>query len=304
MKKFILITTLLALSNIALAEYNLNSNLGFEWGYSGFEISPRYISLTSTNKDYISTLHSVIEGKRFSTLNFLSKTNPDKDVILNLGATKINNKYTQINNYSVLLGYSNTYNNRTGIKVNFNEKDIGGEIFIHQINDYSNYTLLSYIDSNQLKNEKNEKYKNLIYGITFNYEKNLENIYLGYSNPSYYINTNFVKAEIKAKDKPKTKKISSSSLKTEIGMNIKNEIEFENIKITTSLGAGIEHEFLAKEKYVNQNKKDKDITNAIVGVGVEAKLNETISLDINTKLKKSLNHGHSAIVETGIKIAL
>ncbi|WP_211493857.1 MULTISPECIES: autotransporter domain-containing protein [unclassified Fusobacterium] len=307
MKKVLLIGSLL-ISSVAFADVDLDSGLGTDLGYSGFEFSVAATNISSKNKNFISEKYLMIEKDYLNTLSFLQRDNRDRDKILNLQFENINGNFTTHKNLSVLLGYSDDLDSRIGMKFTYSFDKLkdnsnkgngySGQLFYHLLQDESAFTAITYIHSNDYK----EGYKSLDYGIMANYEHQIPNLYFDYIEPSYYINGNVVRIDNKVKNE---KDLKNTSLSTTAGLKAKNEIEFDDVTITTIGKVGLEHEFLGKQKYKDTNvSKNSDKDNIVVGLDFDVKFTEVLDVYANVNLKKSLNGGYSNSSTIGFKISL
>lgn len=308
MKKLLLFLILSnAMSTVALADDFDDFTIKTAWGWSGFEIGADSSTLNTDDKNYFKERYLELESELDRTYNFLQRDDRDKDKLFNVHYNNISSKSFTGKSGEIILGLSNSSDERFGIKGIFGKNKLkesddkidklGGQLFYNFNDDVTNYFIAGFYNYHKLNDEKIEDM-----GIDLRYKKLIENLYFEYINPSYFLGGNYTLLKDKIKDKSNK---SNRSLAINAGLEAKNEVEINDIKITTKLYTGLEHEFFDNKKYKSLNINEKDKDNAILGISFSVKATEVVNVFLDAKVKKSLNtDNQEEITSLGVKIAL
>lgn len=272
------------------------------WGYNGLEIRGNYTNVSLKGKEITKEFDLKNESIRNSIENlnrYLENDNKDVNNIFSIGYSSFNNNQYKNNEYSLLIGTSSNIQSRVGLKFNFIDGKIKQNSSKTKERDYSinlfysakNFNIISYIGKSELKENK-EKRKSIYYGAYGKWKKELPYAYLGtfeYLEPSVYIDTQIQRYSFKDNG---LKKRHSDTLNSTLGMEFKNNIEIDDVKITTTLNLGYNREFLTDRKYKSFNIKERAADNLVANLEVSVKYSEFIDIYGSYNTKKSLNNDH------------
>lgn len=319
MKKLLFISGLL-LSNLVFADIDLSQSYSGDLmvGYSGIGASGNYIRY-STNKriedlNFLDYKYSYIDSLNKQLVGTLENDNKEIEKIIILDYTKFKFERYNPNVFSILLGISNSHDNksRAGFKLNFGngrlndfkERDYSGQLFYNLKYTTSEFNFIGFLGKNEIK--KNEdKEKGLYYGIFGKYRKNILDKYIGYFDylePSFFIDTTIQRYNTENRKNNKKTKINNSSINSTLGLEGNKDFIIDDISIKASLKTGYNREFLEKKKYKFFNKKEDSKDNIIGELGVTLTYNDFIGFNTSYQIKKSLNTSdYIDKVEIGIK---
>lgn len=321
MKKSILLAIGFILSTYSYADIDLSKNYSgtTEWGYSGFEIGSNFVSHGIKSDEATKNMnikYAEIKNNTDILVRNLENDNRDRDKLISVDYTRFNSKKYSTNNYSVLLGLSSDNDSRAGIKFNFKngkfkennakEKGYSTSLFYHLNKEKYNFTIVPYIGRDELKIDKKEnKEKVNYYGIYGIYNRKLPYEYLGtfdYLIPSVFIDTNYLRYDFRNKEK-ENKNRKNNTLNSTIGLEGKNEIFIDDVKMTTILKIGYNREFLANKKYNFLGIREKDLNKVIGEIKTTIKYNEVIDIYASYKIEKSMDTSYyERIGAVGLKI--
>lgn len=283
------------------------------FGYSGLEagVSFKNIGINFKSKGLLEDRYIEIKEELDDTKNYLERDNYDKDIIFNLLYRKVNTKNYNFNQEELIIGRIIDDDSRLGLKLIYadgkaeynnvknNLDKLGGQLFYHHKGLENSFSLIGYLNGVKAKNEKLQDI-----GANFNFKHSLNNYYFDVFDPGTYIDINFVSIDHK-KDEYKKKNMSTT---TEIGTEFKNEIERNDIKLTSGLKIGYEREFLDKKNfkslYKDEKYKNKDVDGIIARIGINIKYAEIVDFSVDGKIRKSLNKNNLETIGTvGFKVS-
>lgn len=311
MKKLVL-STLLVVSTTTLTkdfdDFKDFQTVQRAWGYSGIEIGVNYknIGTNYDSKGLLEDRYSEIKSELEDIKNYLDKSSYDRDMIFNLTYRKINTENYSFNQGELIIGKIIDDEGISGVKIIYgdgkseykNEKDdlekVGGQLFYRYKGLENSFSLIGYLNSVKAKDEKLQDI-----GANFNFKHSFNNYYFDTFDPATYIDINFVSVDHRTKDKER-----NLSTTAEIGTEFKNEIERDNVKMTSNLKVGYEREFFEEKNYKSLKYKNKDVDGAIAKVGVNINYMDVVEFTMDGKIRKSLNKNNLETVgSVGLKIA-
>lgn len=303
----------LLFSGFSSAEVDLSNsfNGSMEWGYKGLELSGRYTNFslnTDKNKMLIDSKRSEIENTIINNAKyFLTTDNTDRDKVFSLNYIGFNSGKLKSNTSSLIFGISSDINSRLGLSLNYGMgkvsdvkvKDISGSLFYNSKLDTSEYTILGYIGKSK---SNSSKINQMYYGGYGEYKHDIPSHWLGsfeYFTPFVYGDVNFQGLTEK---NIKENSINSQFFNTTIGIAGKNEVEIDDIKISTTIKAGYNRELLKDKKYNVLEIKENNVDKIVTEIKVNVKYNETIDIYGGYRFNKSLNTSNNdGIAELGFK---
>lgn len=307
MKKHLLLTGIstVLLSAVSYGEINLRENYNGStlWGYNGLEIRSNFsnVSLKTNDETKIYDLKNLsIRNNLEQLTNYLETENKDTENLFSLGYSGFNSSSYKNNGYSILLGKANSNNNRIGLKFNFidgyykednnklKEKDYNGALFYSS----KNLNLITYLGKAETKENK-ESSKNLYYGVYGKWKKELSSYSyyfetFEYLEPSIYFDTQLQRFTTK----DSLNKKHNDSANSTIGIELKNSLDFDEFKLTTTLDIGYNREFLENKKYNSFKVKEKSLDNLTARIQMNLKYSESTDIFIGYSTKKSLNNAN------------
>ena len=319
MKKLLFISSLL-LSNLVFADIDLSQSYSGDImaGYSGIGASTNYIRYSTNKKiedlNFLDYKYSYIDSLNKQLANTLENDNKEIERIIIFDYTKFKFERYDPNIFSILLGISNSHDNksRAGFKLSFGngrlndfkERDYSGQLFYNLKYTTSEFNFIGFLGKSEIKKNE-EKEKGLYYGIFGKYRKNVLDKYIGYFDylePSFFIDTTIQRYNTENRENNKKTKINNSSINSTLGLEGNKDFIIDDISIKASLKTGYNREFLEKKKYKFFNKKEDSKDNIIGELGVTLTYNDFIGFNTSYQIKKSLNTSdYIDRVEIGVK---
>ncbi|MDY5305979.1 MAG: hypothetical protein SPH54_05580, partial [Fusobacterium gastrosuis] len=84
----------------------------------------------------------------------------------------------------------------------------------------------------------------------------------------------------------------NDSANSTIGIELKNSLDFDEFKLTTTLDIGYNREFLENKKYNSFKVKEKSLDNLTARIQMNLKYSESTDIFIGYSTKKSLNNAN------------
>jgi hypothetical protein len=319
LKKLLFISSLL-LSNLVFADIDLSQSYSGDImaGYSGIGASTNYIRYSTNKKiedlNFLDYKYSYIDSLNKQLANTLENDNKEIERIIIFDYTKFKFERYDPNIFSILLGISNSHDNksRAGFKLSFGngrlndfkERDYSGQLFYNLKYTTSEFNFIGFLGKSEIKKNE-EKEKGLYYGIFGKYRKNVLDKYIGYFDylePSFFIDTTIQRYNTENRENNKKTKINNSSINSTLGLEGNKDFIIDDISIKASLKTGYNREFLEKKKYKFFNKKEDSKDNIIGELGVTLTYNDFIGFNTSYQIKKSLNTSdYIDRVEIGVK---
>ncbi len=319
MKKLLFIGSLL-LSNLTFADIDLSQSYSGDIlaGYSGIGASTNYIRYSTNKKiedlNFLDYKYSYINSLNKQLVDTLENDNKEIEKIVIVNYTKFKFEKYDPNIFSILLGISNSHDNksRAGFKLNFGngklndfkERDYSGQFFYNLKYTASEFNFIGFLGKNEIKKDE-IKEKGLYYGIYGKYKQNILDKYIGYFDylePSFFIDTTIQRYNTENNKDSKKSKVNNSSVNSTLGLEGNKDFVIDNANIKASVKTGYNREFLEKEKYKFINKKDDSKDNIIGELGITITYNDFIGFNTSYQIKKSLNTSdYIDKVEIGVK---